>query len=951
VNSTVHHRTPTLIGIDARGLPVREVSYLRSVPNGPLKTLITRQRHDVAGRLIEQRDPRLREPPLPPNQCFVHTLVGVALKTVSVDAGWRLSLLGLAGETLQRWDQRGNHWRSTYDNQLRVVALAENTQAEVERYSYADSGADAGCNQRGQLLEQLDPSGTLSLDSYNLHGQPLSETRTFIGETEAFNSRHTYSPLGALLSHTDAGGHRQQSRYDRAGQLFEVSLQLAGVPEPEPVLLEARYNATGQLIEQLAGNGVLSTWVYDPADGRLCRLLAQKGQEKPLQDFHYAYDPMGNVLRIEDHTLATVYFANQRVEGHRSFFYDSLYRLIEANGFEGETPHLQPGLPTPIQPIDPGRRFNYTEHFQYDAGNNLIELRHVREGHTFTQYMCIDPHSNRGVRWKAGDPPPVFDEHFDPHGNQLKLQPGTRPLEWNSRDQLAKVTLLQHSNGLPDDEQTQRYSQGERVYKCSLTHTPSLTDRREVRYLPGLEIHTRSDGQQLHVIVLPGARCLHWVSGQPAEIEADQLRYSLDDHLGSCSLELDRRAGVMSQEFYYAFGGTAWWATRSALEASYKTIRYSGKEMDASGLYYYGARYYAPWLQRWISADPAGDVDGLNLYEMVGSNPLGYVDMGGENRHQSLSLSEGVSKIAASNAVSKQKARERNAPLQAKQALSTSIERHLNILGLSKRRALDAQQQILNHRSSSEHAISAARRTAIHLVGQGVSYGAGIAVGVGAQALGVVAPGVGNVVGAALGFGTKKAVSLAVDYIAERTGASASVKLKGGKLSPEKIIAKAEYKTLNLPGYIQQKYANMNLSSQKSLLKGAKEVTSTGTGLILKTVAPEAASSASASVSAVLGAVEIIHEISGAGAELSPEKIAKADNNLSRLIDALNTNMDDVERGFAATGVSALHTFSFFGENAGDSVKSLRQETSVVINELTYTRTMLRSRSSQFTPV
>jgi insecticidal toxin complex protein TccC len=67
----------------------------------------------------------------------------------------------------------------------------------------------------------------------------------------------------------------------------------------------------------------------------------------------------------------------------------------------------------------------------------------------------------------------------------------------------------------------------------------------------------------------------------------------------------DRQADVISLEHYYAFGGTAWLATRSALEVGYKTIRYSGREMDSSGLYYYGARYYAPWLQRWVSADPA----------------------------------------------------------------------------------------------------------------------------------------------------------------------------------------------------------------------------------------------------------------------------------------------------------------------------------------------------------
>ncbi|WP_242487363.1 RHS repeat-associated core domain-containing protein [Pseudomonas sp. TH15] len=76
-------------------------------------------------------------------------------------------------------------------------------------------------------------------------------------------------------------------------------------------------------------------------------------------------------------------------------------------------------------------------------------------------------------------------------------------------------------------------------------------------------------------------------------------------------------------------------AARSAIEVSYKFVRYSGKEMDVSGLYYYGARYYAPWLQRWITADPAGDVDGPNLYGFVGNNPINYFDNGGFSRSPS----------------------------------------------------------------------------------------------------------------------------------------------------------------------------------------------------------------------------------------------------------------------------------------------------------------------------
>jgi RHS repeat-associated protein len=55
--------------------------------------------------------------------------------------------------------------------------------------------------------------------------------------------------------------------------------------------------------------------------------------------------------------------------------------------------------------------------------------------------------------------------------------------------------------------------------------------------------------------------------------------------------------------------------------------RYTGKERDDnSGLCYYGARYLAPWLARWINPDAAGSIDGLNLYVYVGNNPLEYID-------------------------------------------------------------------------------------------------------------------------------------------------------------------------------------------------------------------------------------------------------------------------------------------------------------------------------------
>jgi RHS repeat-associated protein len=66
---------------------------------------------------------------------------------------------------------------------------------------------------------------------------------------------------------------------------------------------------------------------------------------------------------------------------------------------------------------------------------------------------------------------------------------------------------------------------------------------------------------------------------------------------------------------------------------SRRRYRYTGKERDEeTGLYYHGARYYAPWLGRWTAADPAGLVDGINRYTYTHDNPVIYFDPTGAQR-------------------------------------------------------------------------------------------------------------------------------------------------------------------------------------------------------------------------------------------------------------------------------------------------------------------------------
>ena len=185
-----------------------------------------------------------------------------------------------------------------------------------------------------------------------------------------------------------------------------------------------------------------------------------------------------------------------------------------------------------------------------------------------------------------------------------------------------------------------------RVMKFSYQPGKNTRQQRQVRYLPGLEIRTRivagKTRENLRVISVNGCCILHWQQGGPGGFERLSARYQINDRSGSTGLELDSNANTISRETFYPFGGTALWATRRQIEASYKTIRYSGKERDTSGLVYYGFRYYVPWLMRWLNADPAGMVDGINLLRFVSNNAMTKSDPVGLMEREPVASSEQI---------------------------------------------------------------------------------------------------------------------------------------------------------------------------------------------------------------------------------------------------------------------------------------------------------------------
>ncbi len=654
--------TPALAVIDSSGMAVRSVAYCRQSETDAPQARITQNIYERQTRTCHSRDPRLftlfqNDSTQPANQTTLSSLSGTSLLSVNADAGWRLSLAGASGQALESWGQKLNHRRVAYDELLRPAFLFEQEAGEEIRrsecYGWADASAEsARHNVSGQLIRHDDGAGTSSLDECSVFGSPLAQTRQFLDalelpdwpedpagrdvllEVERATTRNSYNAAGEQIRHIDALGNEQLLRQTRAGELFETCLKLSGAGGYTSLVSDIRYSATGQIEQQSAGNGVVTRTVFDAQSGQIISLIAQVGNEPPLQQLVYAYDAVGNLLSISDAAQPIRYFRNQRVAPLNTYRYNTLYELIAATGRQCVNAPGGPQLPEFISPPDSTRLENYQQTFDYDSGGNLLTLQHIADSGQRTERTAVAAYSNRSLPYTAADVRPGEGDiaaGYDGNGNLNVLQKGQNLL-WNGRDQLRQVDQVIR-NAEPNDAERYIYDgEGQRVRKIRTAYSSRRTRTHETRYLSGVEIRTTPE-EILHVISVAAGRCtvqiLHWEKGRPVGIPDDQARYILTNHLNSNSLELDADARLISQESYYPYGGTAWYAGRDKVEASYRTVRYSGQERDTTGLYYYGFRYYMPWRQRWLSVDPGGTHDGLNLYRMVGGNPIGFVDAQG----------------------------------------------------------------------------------------------------------------------------------------------------------------------------------------------------------------------------------------------------------------------------------------------------------------------------------
>jgi RHS repeat-associated protein len=682
--TAVHAETPEVSNLDILGRP-----FLKIVDNGSAGKYSTRIEFDGEGKERVVIDAKGRVV-----MRYNYDMAGNKIHQSGMDAGERWSFISIDGKPVRGWDCRGFIRRITYDQLRRpdglyITESGVERQAEMTTYGNSDSQA-IEYNLLGKPVSLIDESGivnyktvnvnTAQSEAYDFKGNLLSSSRKIARdylrkvewpvvldatEFETFTTSSTYDALNRPVTITTPDSSMYRPVFNKANLLEKVEVNLKGATEKTLFVKNINYNEKGQRtrIEYGSGagvdhDGVVTTYEYDRATFRMTRMkttrpLGVNGissalftKAEILQDLQYTYDPAGNITRIYDAALQVIHYDNQEISPVCEYTYDAIYRLVEAKGREhiGQTAYSStnsnlrdyPFAGVTANPNDSQTLRNYTEQYQYDSVGNFEKMVHQATNGNWTRtYTCNEPSqtevskkNNRLTSCTVGNT--IEDFTYDIHGNMTSM-PHLHEMQWNYNDQLKMIDL--QGGGMVYYVYD---SAGQRVRKMH-KHNDGLIEERI--YLAGYEVYRKRRGtdvqlerQTLHImddkqrIALVETRTVG-TDDSPAQL----IRYQFGNHLGSASLETDEFANVISYEEYHPFGTTAFQAVNGEIKAAAKRYRYTGMEKDdESGLSCHGVRYYACWLGRWTSCDPAGIKDGLAIYTYVGNRPLNLNDPNGK---------------------------------------------------------------------------------------------------------------------------------------------------------------------------------------------------------------------------------------------------------------------------------------------------------------------------------
>jgi RHS repeat-associated protein len=351
------------------------------------------------------------------------------------------------------------------------------------------------------------------------------------------------------------------------------------------------YDGLGRSKTFTTADGDLIQYLYD-ANNNLTRLTYPDGKQ-----VNYTYNSRN--------LLATVTDWSSRVT---SYSYDRLGRLTgttRPNGTANQIAHDAANQLTSIKETSGGKLINYLA-FQYDAAGQI-------------QSRFRAPLVNSG--WQH----PALTATYD-DDNRLLTANGTNVTHDADGNMTRSVGILPTSPYTAVD--LSYNSRNKLTYAAGVTYTYDAEGRRRtLTDATGTTRDTIDPSGKLLIRTHPNNTKTYYVYGLGLLYEASQANTTKTyhfDQVGSTLLRTDDSGKVIGQAEYSAYGLTFWKQGDMATPFLYNGQ--AGVQTDPNGLLNMRARYYSPYLMRFLNADPSGFSGGPNWFAYADGNPISKSD-------------------------------------------------------------------------------------------------------------------------------------------------------------------------------------------------------------------------------------------------------------------------------------------------------------------------------------
>ncbi len=469
---------------------------------------------------------------------------------------------------------------------------------------------------------------------------------------------------GALLSNVthDADGLTQQITY---GDVAHTSTSF-------------QYDVRKRLSSVMTLRVPPGLWTPNPLDGEAAYTPAPDPGAGPsvfqtvLENYSYAYDAVDNPIQISDLRDPAAWPTSSK-PSTRTLQYDDLYRLkrVDYSGNDDwVSPYDAENGDTTGQRTQPSPHVSFTKRVSwqthaYDAVGNTTTSTDDAGGFydrslgTITNGTAnAGPYQLKAAAQGNGTRAGELTAAYDDAGNLVSMavrRDGpcvpTGALcsqrfayEWDEIGQLSRARRWDLSTaGLATDplpsgaaaaELRYAYAAGERVLKTAVDS--SANELHAVYVFGSLELrraqfeggdYERTARTEVPYLFASGVRLarIYYATNDVPTLSSgyQHVLFELPDHLGSASFVVDKDTSELVEATRYQAYGSVESDYRPERWKSYREdYRFTGKEEDIEvGLAYFGARYYSPNLNRWVSPDPLalhepGRAD-LNLYAYV----------------------------------------------------------------------------------------------------------------------------------------------------------------------------------------------------------------------------------------------------------------------------------------------------------------------------------------------